>query len=399
MEIDIKNKKALAVIIFFATIVFIIIYNLCAKGSLYSVSADGNLYISVAENFLKTGHFIQNVRSNEINMVVPPGLPFIIMISEIIFGNINGVLFIQYILFGFTCAILLNIILNIYDSKILSILSVVIYILSTAVLKDTASPSYILTEIYTLFLITVLLYVLTIKNKNFDEKLKICLPILTIGFFIRTVFGVWLILFYILSFIRIIQKKLPIKSLLKVFVITMIILSINILINYRETGEFVMIQNYGGIPIYQANNPNTKTTPYSSTYSNDFVEQDFIKIYSDNEKTTGEKSQILNKKAKKWIINNPATFLKNTFKKFYLMFIKAYNLDFYIFIFTLLFVIIKYKKYEYALYLLMFGLMAGTTSMGLNIARYSYFALIFYIIAKMVFIKGLYGIIFTKRKA
>lgn len=383
------DKKVQSIIVYVSSILFIMIYNLLIDGSLYAWSKDGELYISIIDNFLSTGHFIQNARPYENNMIVSPGLPMIILIFKIIFGNINGVLFFQYILFGLLNVFLYNTCLNLYESKILSCLSVLIYCFSNAVLRDVASPKYILTETYTLCITSFLLYIISCKEKSWISKIKICLPILLICFFIRTVFSIWLIPVLIIAVVKTIQKEIDIKYLLKIAMITVLLITVNIIVNYRETKEFVLFQNYGGIPVYQANNPNTKTYGYSSTLAREFVEEDFFEITNSN-LTTSEKSKILNNRAKKWMFENFGIFTKNTIIKFYKMFIKSYNFDFYIMIFISFFYIIKQKRHEFLVYVVMFSLMAIITSIGLNIIRYTYFIVPFYIVTKMGLLKEIY---------
>ncbi len=391
MEVK-KSKNLQIAIVFVISIAFIVIHHINVTGKLYSESPDGNLYISIADNFIKSGHFIQTARPAEINMVVPLGLPIILTIGKLLFGNINGILILQYVLFGLLNVFLYLTCMNFTKSKMLSGLAVGIYCTSNAVLYKAASPSYILTETYYLFSISLLMYILSIKEKSFDDKIKQCLLIVSVVFFIRTIFSIWLIPLLIICTIRVIQKKIEVQYLFKLIAMIAVVFIINIGINYRETGEFIPLQNYGGDSFYQANNPHTSTASYSSHIAHDFVADDFFEIIESNI-PRGEKSKILSGRAKEWIINNPMQFIKNTIIKFYSLFVKAYGLDFFIMTFMTVIMILKNKRYEFAIYFIMFGLMAGITSMGLNIERYSYFAVLFYIVYKITFIKEICNLI------
>lgn len=56
------KKYKIEIIIFIFVLLFIPIYNLINYNELYTPSGDGDLYISIAENFLQTSHFIQDAR-------------------------------------------------------------------------------------------------------------------------------------------------------------------------------------------------------------------------------------------------------------------------------------------------------------------------------------------------
>ena len=387
-----NNVKKQSIIVFSISILFIVLFNIISFGNLYKESPDGNLYISIAENFIKTGHFIQTARPSEINMVVPFGLPLILTIGKILFGNMNGVLIFQYTLFGLLNVFLYLTCINLTKSKILGTLAVSIYCTSNAVLYKTASPAYILTEIYYLFSISLIMYILTIKEKTIDYKIKICLVIEIVVFFIRTLFIVWLIPLLILCIVRIFQKKIESYFLINIIVSIIVTFIINIGINYYATGEFILLQNYGGDSFYLANNSNTSTTSYSSNKIKHFASDDYFEVIENVEMTRGKKTEILSNRAKIWIRNNPMQFIKNTIIKFYNLFVKAYNIDFFIMIFVTIYMVIKNKSYEFLLFFVMFILMAIVTSIGLNVERYSYFALLFYIVYKITFIKEIYNL-------
>lgn len=80
-------------------LVIVLVYNFRHSGTLYSLSPDGTLYLSVADNFWKTGHFIQSARPYESGMIVPFGLPLILTFLRIIFRDIWGIVTVQYLIF------------------------------------------------------------------------------------------------------------------------------------------------------------------------------------------------------------------------------------------------------------------------------------------------------------
>ena len=386
------------IMIFIFVLLFIPIYNLINYNELYTLSGDGDLYISIAENFLQTSHFIQDIRPREINMVVPPGLPSILTILYFIGHTTSFVIFVQYLLFALFSVVLYKAINNFYPNKIISILGVIIYCFSDAILTSTGSPRYIMTEVYTQFIFIVVLHVMSIKKYDFEVKTKLLMPILLIGSLIRTVLFTLFFIDIVIYIVLLIKNKHSFKFLLKFSIVVIAILSINTMVNYRETGEFIPIQNYGAIPIYQANNANTSTKAYSSSISEQFSDDYFFEVYNNKELTTSEKSRLLSEETKKYVMSNLSTVIKNALIKFKNMFITPYYLDFYVWVIgsIILFVVTRRKELIYLFFTNLIIMIL--TSFGLNIFRYSIFATIAYTFVKVGLIYYLFKCIMNKVK-
>ena len=386
------------IMIFIFVLLFIPIYNLINYNELYTLSGDGDLYISIAENFLQTSHFIQDIRPREINMVVPPGLPSILTILYFIGHTTSFVIFVQYLLFALFSVVLYKAINNFYPNKIISILGVIIYCFSDAILTSTGSPRYIMTEVYTQFIFIAVLHVMSIKKYDFEVKTKLLMPILLIGSLIRTVLFTLFFIDIVIYIVLLIKNKHSFKFLLKFSIVVIAILSINTMVNFRETGEFIPIQNYGAIPIYQANNANTSTKAYSSSISEQFSDDYFFEVYNNKELTTSEKSRLLSEETKKYVMSNLSTVIKNALIKFKNMFITPYYLDFYVWVIgsSILFVVTRRKELIYLFFTNLIIMIL--TSFGLNIFRYSIFATIAYTFVKVGLIYYLFKCIMNKVK-
>lgn len=386
------------IMIFIFVLLFIPIYNLINYNELYTLSGDGDLYISIAENFLQTSHFIQDIRPREINMVVPPGLPSIFTILYFIGHTTSFVIFVQYLLFALFSVVLYKAINNFYPNKIISILGVIIYCFSDAILTSTGSPRYIMTEVYTQFIFIAVLHVMSIKKYDFEVKTKLLMPILLIGSLIRTVLFTLFFIDIVIYIVLLIKNKHSFKFLLKFSIVVIAILSINTMVNFRETGEFIPIQNYGAIPIYQANNANTSTKAYSSSISEQFSDDYFFEVYNNKELTTSEKSRLLSEETKKYVMSNLSTVIKNALIKFKNMFITPYYLDFYVWVIgsIILFVVTRRKELIYLFFTNLIIMIL--TSFALNIFRYSIFATIAYTFVKVGLIYYLFKCIMNKVK-
>ena len=75
------------------------------------MGADAKVYLSIADNLIQTGHFIQTSRSMSEGMVVPPGVPAVLTLLRLI-STSKTILLINHILLFSTSLILLYIYLR-----------------------------------------------------------------------------------------------------------------------------------------------------------------------------------------------------------------------------------------------------------------------------------------------
>ncbi|MCR5722065.1 MAG: hypothetical protein K6G72_06960, partial [Lachnospiraceae bacterium] len=195
---------------------------------------------------------------------------------------------------------------------------------------------------------------------------------------------------------QVFKKVYSIKRFLALAIIMAMFLLINIGVNYRETGTFVFLENYSGIAVYEANNPNTKVYAYSSDLADDFTEERFWGVEGDENLTRGEKSEIYKEWVKEYIKTNPTLCLKNTLKKLYYMFIAYYHWDFYLSI--LAFVLMrKEERRRVFVPCALTGICSAITSIVLNISRYSLCAVPIYALMKTAFIFIIFRFFYDKK--
>ena len=68
-------------------------------GEIGHQTPDATVYLSIADNFVKSGHFIQTNRAVE-GMVVPPGTPVILTIFRILRFSNRMIMYVQILMFG-----------------------------------------------------------------------------------------------------------------------------------------------------------------------------------------------------------------------------------------------------------------------------------------------------------
>ena len=99
------------------------------------------------------------------------------------------------------------------------------------------------------------------------------------------------------------------------------ILSINTAVNYRETGEFIIIENYSGADIYKAASPNAPISYRDSMY---FSDENYSMIYYDQNLSMSQKSEQLKQLAMGLIREDIFRYAKNAVLRFYDLFLRSY---------------------------------------------------------------------------
>lgn len=353
-----------------------IIYNLCQYSALYLPSPDGDLYFSIAKNFLSTGHFIQTARPQEVGMVVPFGLPlhYTLLLCEV--PSLAFVIAVQYVVFSCSGLFIAKILNKLLKCKIWGIIGALTFY--AVILKlGSGNPAYLLTEVWSIFWSCFYLYMLTNQRERHLERMTIAFiiliirPILCIPFVLSVIEAVW----------RWCKKK-KIEGI-RLYIGFVLLLATNMLVNFIEVGEPVIFQNYTGLALYQANNPNTKLDSYSSGRAYEFVAEDdyFWIIYNNEELTTGEKSAQYTKMAKEWMNENWGQVISNTAHKFCYMYVEFYGVYFWLYIVAIIYMFLR-RQYLPATVLGTYGIgSAIMTSMGLAIYRYSIFIIPIFIVS------------------
>lgn len=387
-------KRELFIIGLFSVLI-VACYYLFTFGTLYIECPDANIYYSISSNFFLTRHFIQNAYPELIDFVVPFGLPTIILVLRCVVNSIYFVVMFQYALFACTNVLLFLATTKLSKSKISGYIAVIIYVFSI-INNYVCGPAYILTENYFLFSIIAMIYVFVgIDSNNLKNSLmKLCI----ISFISTTIRPILVIVFIIivLTFLYYSIKSGEMIKFIMINSIFILVIFINIIVNYREIGEFVLLENYSAAAVYQANNSNTKTKEFGSDLYKEFMDEEGIEIYENIELTTSQKSKLYSERTKIYMKNNKVEIIKNSLIKYRSLFIATAKPSFFIFIvaIVILAIMIKSERIKIALIFLIFVILTFETSLGLNILRYSIVALPFYALIQGAF----WGIILNKVK-
>ena len=368
-------------IIFFSTILAALIYNWITYQAFYIPSPDGDLYISVATNFIHNGHFIQTARPYEVNFVVPPGLPLLLTLVLGLTYSTGTVIVLQYVLFGLTSVLLTRVSESIYSTRYNCFLIPILF-LSGAFYVNAPNPGYVLTETYTIFLVSLSAFLFLNPTLPEAKKITLLLPTLFCAYLIRPVVAGALVVALVAAIYLVIRRRYPLKRLASLLLLFTAFMGGNLLVNHRETGYWIMLEDYGAIPAYQANNSNTKTYEYDSSLAEDFSDDYFMQVYFDNSLDTYQKNQLLKEKTGEFVKANPSLVLKNTVEKYENLFFHNWNWNGSLLFLS--FLLLTWKKHlrliQTGLLLITFALLTIPPSMGLYIFRYSVICLPFYIV-------------------
>ena len=291
------------------------LYVVLSGRSFVALGPDAKLYLSIADNFLSTGHFAQTTREPG-SFVVPAGLPLILTALRALRLPPGGIIALQYLLFGASCFLLSHTEEALFGGWWISPL-----LFTAALVRAHLEITNIYLEYYFLFCMTAVLFLLSRRDLPLKKKLLWLNAAALAGYLIRTV----LILVYlpVLAFtlVSAFRDRSVRGAALAALVAPCLLFAAVGAVNNREVGHWIFSSNYSGRDVYTANNPETKTDFYSLSDLPDFVGEEYFSIVDDPTMDPTEKDTALTAAAGKWIRENPRTFIKNTVFKTWSLFV------------------------------------------------------------------------------
>lgn len=351
---------------FLAPIALMLAYDLAVYGDLARLSPDAELYLSIADNFLTTGHFHETARGGQ--YVVPFGLPLIFTLFRAVKLGLGGIVFIQYLMLGTTCLLLYRTEVNLFGKG-----GVAPWIYVGMLVRLDLSCGYLFVEHYYLLCLVWMTYLLSCRDMPEEKRLILLNTAGFCSFAIRSVlFLVYLpILVYTLA--RCLRKKVRPGVMALLVLIPCLLLGVNMAANHRETGYWLLTDNYGGEDLYTANNPCTLMEHYTTDQRPRFVGEEYFAVQNDPSLDFTGRNAVYAGLARDWILAHPGQFLKNTAVKFIHLFVGYWK-------FLLLPALaaavwwICGKKDGWGPLLIISGaglLLAAATSVGLMLGRYT----------------------------
>ena len=333
-------------------------------GELGHQTPDAKLYLSIADNYVNTGHFIQTVRNVD-GMVVPPGTPFMLTIFRILRFSNRMIMCVQMFMFGVS-----NILLYETEKRIngKGIWAPIIYTMAN--LRCWIILGDAIVEHYYLFLLCLEIWIM--YNEEISSGKKVVYMNIT-GLSLLMVRPV-LSLVYVPVFGYTLYWAFKNKKIgISIFIILLpiMILGMNVAVNYKETGELVILENYSGSDMYIASRSDA---PVMIEESIGFMDETYLSIIQDPSLTMQQCNRLFKKLAKENLKNHFGLYLLNGLRRGHEIFLKAYA---WATVYTLLGGILlarkeqKERKMRSTVILVITVLLAIISSFGVSEVRYS----------------------------
>ena len=314
---DCKHRKILNVLIsflfFFVPVMIMLVTEYLETGTIGSLPADGPLYLSIADNFIETGHFIQTSR-DYINFVVPPGVPFFLTVFRFLGFDKWMITAVHALLFGVS-----NILLLRTEKRLFGRGGIAALLYTTAFFRCRLYMGTILVEHYYMFMLCLIVWLVF---ADIPEKRKLLLLnfVGVAAFLTRSVLSaVYICILAYTVYVFVSGKKWSGAAV--VLLLPVVLLSVNLCVNYRETGEIILLDSYSGTDMYKAVSPNTTLTYRDSLY---YEDEELYRIYDAPDMTMKQKSDKLVQMARELVKEDPWRIAKNTLTRVYNMFLWAY---------------------------------------------------------------------------
>ena len=272
---------------------------------------DAQLYLSIADNAISTGHFIQTARPIE-NFVVPPGVPFALLLLRLAHFSLPMICAVHCLMMGGGALLLFRTARRLFGRW--GLVAPAVYTL--VYLRCRMYLGNIYVEHWYLFLLCVIVWLLY-REMPAERRLAALNPAALAALLVRpALMPVYLaVLAYTLGYC-LKHRKLPLAAF--ALLLPAAILGINTWVNFRETGEMILLQNYSGTDIYRAFSENAAMTRQQNEL---YYDAYYYEIYGDPTLTMSEKSEILLASAKAWARQEPlrcAGLVLGRFRELYL---------------------------------------------------------------------------------
>ena len=281
-----------------------------------NMGPDARLYLSVADNVLSTGHFIQTARKT-VGLVVPFGLPLILTLLRSLRLSVAAIVALQHLLLGFDCLFLYR-----AEKKRFGRGGVAPAVFCLALVRTHLSLKNIYLEFYYLFFLCWILELLSQDGFALEKRL-LRLNLAGFGAFaVRPVLlVVWMPILGYTAWCLVKGRLRPSRVILPALLIILVLFG-NAAVNHRETGHWILTENYSGEDLYTANNPNGKSEYYVKRDQTFWVDGVFYRLREDPSLDYTEQNAALRNAATTWVRENPGRFLRNTGIKFISIFLR-----------------------------------------------------------------------------
>jgi hypothetical protein len=284
-----------------------------ACGEIGALLPDAQLYLSIADNAIETGHFTQTARPIT-GFVVPPGLPFALLLLRMAHFPLPMITAVQALLMGGSCLLLYETGKRLFGRW--GILAPAIYCL--VYLRCRLYLGNLFVEHWYLALLCVMVW-LCYREMEEERRLLLLNAAGLAAMLVRPAL-MPLYLAVLLYALVIFAKDRRLLPAILVLLLPALLLGLNCWVNYRETGEVILLQNYSGTDLFYAFSPDGPVTREQNEAYNNPV---YYQVYGDPSLTMSEKSRTLAALAKACLRQDPLGAAGKTVKRGFELYIKC----------------------------------------------------------------------------
>lgn len=282
-------------------------------GEIGHQTPDARVYLSIADNFVNSCHFIQTDRGIE-GMVVPPGTPMMLTFFRLLRFSNRMIMYVQILMFG-----ICNILLYETERRInnIGIWAPIIYTMAN--LRCWIILGDAIVEHYYLILLCLGMWVMYMKM-NTQRKLIFMNIIGLAMLLVRPILAI--VYFCILGYSLFwsIKERKPGLGFIMLCA-PILVLGLNTAVNFRETGELVVLENYSGSDMYVASRPDA---PIMIEEAEGYMDETYLRIVHDDSRTMQQRNQLFKELAKENLRDHFGLYLLNGVRRGHEIFMKAY---------------------------------------------------------------------------
>lgn len=282
-------------------------------GEIGHQTPDATVYLSIADNFVNTGHFIQTDRGVQ-GMVVPPGTPVMLTLFRLLHFSNRMIMYVHILMFGI-CNILLYETEKRINGK--GMWAPIMYTMAN--LRCWIILGDAIVEHYFLFLLCLGVWMMY-KEMETQRKIIWMNVIGLAMLMVRPILAV--VYIFILGYsVYWVLKNRKARIGMMVLLFPILVLGLNIAVNYRETGELIVLENYSGSDMYVATRPDA---PVMIEEAEEYMDETYLSIVHDDSRTMQQRNQLFKELAKENLKNHLWLYLLNGIRRGHEIFMKAY---------------------------------------------------------------------------
>lgn len=312
-----KNKKT--IILIFLLTLFVRVFYVVAIPQLSLAGSDAKEYDLIAEGLLKGQGFpVEGLADNEVEIVRPPLFPLILAGIYKIFGH-NYMLarIFQALLASIAVLFIYLLSIDIFRNKAAAVISCLIYSLYPSLIAYTG---LLYSETVFIFLLVISMYFLNLSINSGKYKFYILTGLfLALATMIssRSLYMALLIFLGLLVVLK--NKKMVFKGSFFIVLMMLVIFSPWTIRNYFVSGgEFILLENYSSeTAIWLATNPQGEILEWS-------YDKEPLKSLVGN-LPLSQRTPVIRKEAIKNFKKYPLAYLKNSFRRFFVLLIAGHS--------------------------------------------------------------------------